>query len=360
MRVASLALVSLVCFTIAAYALEIWPAYAHYHNDYASTGKWTAWFNGPILARDQQIVKDKLERDARASYSLTGDLLQLRAGNRRLSAGREGLRYFLAAAPADSSDLIGTWVASNTLVSGRRSAATPVIIDSRSARSLGVGPGDSITLEVKLADASSNEVQGRFTAVVTAVARPTAQFKGVALESAAMRRFIASAQQVTATDLHVFGGSTTLPQDLARALSADQIKGALRADLIGRDVRTLSSRASALRYSIAAAAIIILGVYSAGELISRLQAEPPLSKRRARTLTIIDLLLSAVVFLSASVAAVFLAGALIRLLMQFEPPGASTIQTLILFLALSALLICARASIAQLIFKRRGAEITGG
>jgi len=358
-RYAIFALIALLCFMIAAFALSIWSAYAHYQDDYATTGAWTAWFNGPILDRDQQAVTDALPTGASAVYSLTGDLAAVNAHGRSVKGDKNELRYYLAASTQDGPQLFGTWVASNTYIAGRKQATTPVIIDQRTARQLGVGSGDMITLEVKLADEHSNEVQGRFTALITAIARPTSQFKGVALVSPAMQRFVSSAQQVAATDLYVFGGKSTTPQDLANALSHDQIKGARRADMVKASAADRDNRATVLRYSIAGVVILVLGIYALGELrfsVSGWQITDKnglFSMRRVRLRMGIDLLSCLFIFAVTATVGILLANGVIRTLLAYEPVRSTTIQTAVLFVFVSLVLLVLRAAYAHLIFRKQ-------
>ena len=364
-RYGILVLVAVLCFSIAAFALEVWPAYEHYQSDYAQTGTWTTWFNGPILQRDQATVVKTLPPGAQAVYSLTGDLISVSAGSRTISGNKDDLRYYLAASPADAQRLFGTWVPLSTFVSGRKQSSTPVIIDQRTARRLGVGAGDTITLEVKLADEHSNEVQGRFTALVTAVARPTSQFQGVALASTAMARFVSSAQQVAATDLYIFGGKASTPQDLANALAQDQIRGARRSDMVAALKSTQSGRATSLRLGIAGVVMIVLGVYVLGELHFSLRTWQTTGKnglfslRRVRLHTALDALACLVVFAVTAFVGIELACALIRGLMAYEPVQATTLQTSLLFAFISLVLIVLRATEAHLFFRKRssGAEV---
>jgi len=359
LRYCLLAFIALVCFAIAAFALEVWPAYAHYQDDYALTGTWTAWFNGPILDRDQKAVADALPSGAHAVYSLTGDLASVSAHGRTVSGNKDSLRYYLVTPSQDGNQLFGTWVASNTFISGRRQAATPVIIDQRTARSLQAKAGDTITLEVKLADASSNEVQGRFSALVTAVARPTSEFKGVALVNPSLERFVSSAQQVVATDIYIFGGTGNTPQEVANAVAHDQVKGALRSSMVTSINATHSSRATILRSSIAGVVLVILGIYTIGELnftLPRWRAtdrDGLFSMRHARLRTALDLLAGLLIFLATATAGVFLANAFISALMSYEPVRATTIQTMILLYFVSIVLLLARALLAHFKFNKR-------
>jgi len=358
-RYGLLALVALLCFAIAAFALEVWSAYAHYQEDYAMTGTWTSWFNGPILDRDKQAVTNALPSDAHVVYSLTGDLASVSLHGRTVSGDKAGLRYYLATPAQDGNQLFGTWVASNTFLSGRKQATTPVIIDQRTARKLQAKAGDTITLEVKLADANSNEVQGRFKALVTAVARPSSEFKGVALVSPSMERFVSSAQQVVATDFYVFGGTDGTPQKLANAVARDQIRGALRSSMVKSLTAARGSRATILRYSIAGVVVLVLGIYTLGELhftIPRWRVSGKdglFSMRRARFRTALDLLASLLIFLVTAAAGVFLANAFIRALMSYEPVRSTTIQTMILLAFISLVLLIARAMFAHARFSKR-------
>ncbi|MCL2332149.1 MAG: hypothetical protein FWC54_01505 [Actinomycetia bacterium] len=361
LRYGVFALIALLCFSIAAFALEIWPAYAHYQEDYAAKGVWTAWFNGPILERDQEIVDATLPDDAHVAYSFTGDLESVSAGKRKLSGAADELRYYLAPSTKDGESLLGTWVASNTIAAGRNQATTPVIIDQRTARRLGVGAGDAISLEVKLADEHSNEVQGRFTALITAVARPTAQFKGVALVSEPMTRFVSSAQQVAATDFYVFGGSKSTPQDLADVLAQDQVRGALRSEMVKAAAEIRSGSASALRYGIASIVIVVLGVYTLGELYFSARIWRTTDKyglfslRRVRLRTALDTLICVLIFVVTAAAGILVSLVLIRLLMTYEPLWSTAIQMMILFAFISAALIVARAALAHMMFGKYAA-----
>jgi len=359
LRTGVFACIALLCFTIAAFALGMWTASSHYQSDYAKTGKWSAWFNGPVLERDQQLVADTLPKGARVTYTLTGDLASISAGKRKISGTKDELRYHLASTTSDGTDLLGTWVASNTFVSGRKQATTPVIIDQRTASRLGVGPGDTIALEVKLADEHSNEVQGRFTALITAVARPTKQFRGVALASAPMQRFVSSAQQVEATDFYVFGGEKSTPQDLADVLARDQIRGALRSEIIKGSSGSQNSSASALRFGIAGGALLILGIYTLGELYFSARSwqvndkNGLFSLKRARLRSALDATVCALVFAVGAVAGTFLSAVVIRALMPYEPVRATTIQTIVLFALMSTALVIARAALAHSLFRKR-------
>ena len=363
LRYALSALIALLCFAVASFALGVWSAYEHYQDDYASNGSWTAWFNGPILERDQQAVTDVLPTGAHVVYSLTGDLASISTSGRSVKGDKNELRYYLATSTQDGNRLFGTWVASNTFVAGRKQATTPVIIDQRTARQLRVGAGDTITLEVKLADEHSNEVQGRFTALVTAVARPTSQFKGVALVSTAMTRFVSSAQQVVATDFYVFGGKSSTPQDLANAVAHDQIKGARRSDMLTADSAAKNGSAKALRYGITGVVILLLGIYVLGELYFsaagwRTTGKNGLfSMRQVRLRTLVDVLCCLVIFVLTGAAGVILANTVIRTLSNYEPLRLTTIQTTILLAFVSLALLVLRAALAHLTFKKRGESI---
>jgi len=360
-RYGILALVAVICFAIAAFALGVWSAYAHYQNDYAQTGAWTAWFNGPILARDQQLTADTLPAGAHAAYFLVGDLTSVSARGKTVNgdADADGFRYFLASSPQDGKQLFGTWVASNSFISGRKQATTPVIIDQRTARRLGVGPGDTITLDVKMTDELSNEVQGRFSALVTAVARPTSEFQGVALTSPAMARFVSSARQVAATDLYVFGGADSTPQKLAGALSPDQIKGALRSEMVKAISTANKGRATALRYGIAGVVILVLAIYALGELRFSIPGwrcadkNGLFSLRRARLRTAVDALACFCIFAAGLAAGTLLANGVIRALLKYEPVRATTIQTAVLLAFVSLALLVARVLFALFTLGRR-------
>ena len=356
------ALIAVVCFSIAAFALEVFPAYEHNRCDYADDGAWTAWFNGPFLAQDLKTVTEKLPAGAQGSYSLTGDLETLSARGKQLQGAKNELRYYLATASADNR-LLGTWVASSTFVEGRRQGDTPAIIDQRSARQLRVGVGDTVTLNVKLQDAGNNDVQGNFPVHITAIARPTEQFRGVALVSGAMARFISSAQQVKATDLYVFGGASDTPQKLADALASDQIKGALRSDMVKQNAQTETSRASALRYGIAAFVLLLLGAYVLLEMRFNSASwrvadkDHQYSVRRARRRMLLDVTLCLIILAVMVFAGTALAGALIRTLLTYEPLRSLTLGTTILFLGLAVVLVILRALWAHSLFRKRAPQV---
>ena len=361
LRTLIFALIALVCFSIAAFALELWPAFAHHQSDYANKGTWSAWFSGPVRESDQETVKDTLPEDARVVYSLTGYLKTLSSDTRHVSGSEEGLRYYLAPSEADGKELIGTWVASDTLVSGSKQASTPVIIDSRTADKLHVGVGDTITLEAKVPESQSNDVQGRFNALITAVARPTKQFRGVALVSDPMTRVVRAAAQLEATDFYLFDGRNSTPQDMANALASDKITGVLRSEMLIENAKSVNARAALLRYAVAGAALLILGVYTLGELYFSSRRwkvagkDGLFSVGRVQRRKVMDLVVTLVIFVLALIAGVLLAGVLIRSLLGFEPTLDAMILAGALLAALALVFTVARALMARRVFKKRSA-----
>ncbi len=335
----------------------LWPGHEHAETDYTHTARWSTWFNGPFLKENMQAASAELPREAHLVYSMTGEIKTLSAGKKDIDGIARGLRYYVAN-PAEAKDLIGTWVPRTTLMSGVDSQLHPVIVDAASAQSLGVKVGDSIALSVSLEDGTSNTVSGTFRALVTGIARPTSDFKGVALSNEPMMRFLRSAREVEATDAYLFGANKQVEQKLADTLAPDSIRGARIADLKKAADGRVKSNIQTIGGIVSVVAPLILLFYLGVELVLSVRkwhvadADGRYSLKKARRRTLMDTAFVLIVLvLAAALGQIFGRFLLLKLLGFVVPTSAVAIFgiELVVIIILSLVL---RATLAHRYFAK--------